>query len=91
MYQRIYEEQNMKIFTTPCNGIRECADGSDESGCQNNPTTTLVLTISMLTVFLVFLVLRYFRSYFISEVICSKITSMTTDELIIKLENNLLV
>ena len=85
----LYEQQNMQIFAAPCNGKKECADDSDESGCHDNPTTTLVLTISLLTVLLVFLALRYFRGCFISKAVSSKMTPMSTEELLKKFENNL--
>ena len=50
---------NLKIYATPCNGKKECADESDEAGCKDNKTTNIVITVSTLTIFLIFVVLRF--------------------------------
>ena len=57
----------MEIYATPCNGIRECADDSDESGCKNNTIQYLVILLSLLTIFLMFVALRFSIGSFIEK------------------------
>ena len=85
-----YEKKKMEIFATPCNGKKECADNSDESGCDNKSSTSLVLTISLFAVLLVFLASSYFRGglNFKSRKVGSKIIFRSTQEFLEKHENN---
>ena len=85
-----YEKYDFEIFATPCNGKKECTDNSDESGCQGNPTTSLVLTISLLTILLVYIVSHYSRGglNFRSRKVCPKIVFLSTQELLEKYENS---
>ena len=46
---------NMDIYATPCNKIVDCADGSDESECQNNTKSNIILILSAVVVLLLFL------------------------------------
>lgn len=46
---------NMDIYATPCNKIEDCADGSDESECQNNTKSNIILILSAVVVLLLFL------------------------------------
>ena len=84
---------NLQIYATPCNGKKECADGSDEAGCKDNKTTNIVIAVSTLTIFLIFVVLRYIRGR--SSEKTSKVSSETivipksTQEILEKCENDL--
>ena len=45
----------MDIFATPCNGIQECADGSDESNCSKSIISMIVLVTTALCIALTYL------------------------------------
>ena len=51
----------VEIFATPCDGVIECAKASDETGCNDNFITNIVLGFFTVTVFLLFFGLRYFN------------------------------
>ena len=53
---------NMEIFSTPCDKVIECADESDERGCNDNKDTNCVLGFFTVTVFFMFFGLRYFNT-----------------------------
>ena len=53
--------ENLQIFATPCDGIEECQDGKDEVGCNDNQITTIIVAVSMTTVFVMFIALRILK------------------------------
>ena len=74
----------MEIYATPCNGKQECADNSDESGCDNSSTSNLVLTILLLTILFMFLFLTYIGGFNIKSNKLPKITPLSNQELLQK-------
>ena len=52
---------NMNIYATPCNNKKECSDGSDESDCQNNSKSNIVLGVSSAIVLMLFLGLNFYQ------------------------------
>ena len=72
----------MEIYATPCNGKQECADNSDESDCANNSTSNLVLTISLLTILLMFVILRCIEGFKVKSSKLPKVTPLSTPELL---------
>ena len=78
----LYEKQKMEIYATPCNGKQECADNSDESDCDSNSTSNLVLTISLLTILLMFVILRCIEGCLAKSSKLPKVTPLSTKELL---------
>ena len=78
----LYEKQKMEIYATPCNGKQECADNSDESDCDSNSTSNLVLTISLLTILLMFVILRCIEGFIAKSSKLPKDTPLSTQELL---------
>ena len=72
----------MEIYATPCNGKQECADNSDEADCDSNSTSNLVLTISLLTILLMFVILRCIDDFIAKSSKLPNVTPLSTQELL---------
>ena len=87
---KLYE--NLEIYATPCNDKTECADGSDEAGCKKNSTSNTVIIVAMFTIFVMFVVLRCFRTG-LKEKSCTDTSDLiipkSTKELVEKYENDI--
>ena len=77
----LYEKQKMEIYATPCNGKQECANNSDESDCDSNSTSNLVLIISLLTILLIFVILRCTEGFIVKSSLPNT-TPLSTQELL---------
>ena len=54
----------MDIYGTPCDGILDCGDGSDESRCSGSLMTNYILTTTVAGIALLYLCLKYSRKLF---------------------------
>lgn len=61
--------KNMEIYATPCNGIVECLDHSDEDGCGDNSKINIIIVVSSLILLIIFVVLRFISA----NSVCRKI------------------
>ena len=55
--------ENVYIYSTPCNNIRECFDGSDEENCKQDKLATYLLIGSSVTVIIFYLALKLYQFY----------------------------
>ena len=54
--------RNLDIYATPCNYVFECADGSDELGCKDEQSNTILIALC-LTVMILYLAVTFSRHW----------------------------